>query len=159
MSAVTVQVPLASAGTAFVKVYVVLPVAGSNVDFPFAVSLKYGFPEVAGEPANFGENDVSLLPSTGVPSPFVILKTAVGFLPGTRSVTLTIVALRPLSCLAFSGTVCAALIEASQSAPLSAVWHLVQALSGCAPPAWFAPVVKSTSSWQEPHAAALGCVK
>src|SRR5216117_3544513 len=49
-------------------------------------------------------------------------------------------------------------MEASQSAPLSAVWHFAQALSGCAPPAWFAPVVKFTSSWQEPHAAALGCV-
>src|SRR4029077_13980135 len=71
---------------------------------------------------------------------------------------LTIVAVRPLSCLEFSGTVCAALMEASQSAPLSAVWHLAQALSGCAPPAWFAPVVKFTSSWQEPHAPALGCV-
>src|SRR5256885_1007310 len=130
MSAVTVQVPLAAGGTAVVNGEVVLPGAASNGDLPRAVSLKYGLPELAVEPANFGENEVSLLPSTAVPSAFLIEKTTVAFLPGTKSVTLTIVAVRPLSCLAFSGTVWAALIDASQSAPLSAVWHLVQALSG-----------------------------
>jgi len=66
-----------------------------------------------------GANEVSLVPSTAVPSPFVILKTMVGFLPAATFVTLTMVAFSPLSCFDFSGMACAPLMEASNSSALS----------------------------------------
>src|SRR5579884_964733 len=37
------------------------------------------------------------------------------------------------------------------------MWQVEQRLSlACGPPAWFLPVAKLTSSWQDPQAAALG---
>src|SRR5262249_35181459 len=92
------------------------------------------------------------------PSLLVSLKTMVGFLPMATSFTSTIAALMPLSCVEFCGSRCAPLMETPNSSP-SGLWQLAHALSSaCAPAGWFLPVGKSTSSWQEPHAARLGLV-
>src|SRR6185369_5031052 len=106
-----------------------------------------------------GAKVLSFVPSTAVPSPFLMAKVTVGFLPGAASVTLTMLAVRPLSCFEATGRTCAPLIEASNSLPLSGTWQLAQALSSAwMPPTWFAPVAKLMLSWQEPHALRDGLV-
>src|SRR5690242_7346732 len=50
------------------------------------------------------------------------------------------------------------MMEASNSRSPWGTWQLAHTASVCGPAGWFSPVVKLTSSWQEPHAAELGRV-
>src|ERR1035437_2843915 len=73
----------------------------------------------------------------------------------------TMVATRPLSWVEFSGMVCAPRIEASNSRSPWGWWHFAHSLSsscGRIAPLWPTPVVKFTSSWQEPQPFRLGRV-
>src|SRR5262245_54164176 len=97
---------------------------------------------------------------TAVPSFSVIRKVTVGFCPGREFVTETISLCSPFSCFDSDGITCAPRIEASQSRSPTGRWQLAHCeSSGCGPAGWFAPVTKSTSSWQDPHAVRDGNMK
>ncbi len=87
------------------------------------------------------------------------VKVTVGFCPAPPLVTDTKVKFKPVMVFDWSGTVCAPMMEASNSPASCGIWHCVHWLSSvCGRFTWFAPVAKLTLSWQEPHAARVGVV-
>src|ERR1035437_1793399 len=87
------------------------------------------------------------------------VKVTVGALPATPLSTLTMVNTRPALVRDWVGTVCAPMMEASNSNSPWGIWHCVHWLSStCGRLTWFLPVAKFTSSWQAPQAARLGLV-
>src|ERR1035438_1364724 len=97
--------------------------------------------------------------STGLLDLSITLNVTVGALPGVAPSTFRMLVTSPGSEVEFEGMRCAPGMEASKSETAFEVWQFAHMLSsGCGRLTWFAPVAKFTSSWQEPHAAALGLV-
>src|ERR1035437_5984652 len=103
--------------------------------------------------------EVTLVMSTGLLDLSIKLNVTVGALPGVPPRADGTLVTSPGSAVEFPGMRCAPGMEASKSETAFEVWQFLHMLSsGCGRLTWFAPVVKFTSSWQEPHAAALGLV-
>src|ERR1017187_46495 len=102
----------------------------------------------------------AILPmSTGLLELSITLNVTVGAAPGAAPSTCRIFVTSPGSDAEFSGMRCAPGIEASKSIEACEVWQPLHCLSSiCGRFKWLAPVAKFTSSWQEPHTAALGFV-
>src|SRR3954452_24886580 len=95
------------------------------------------------------------------PFPFLsfMVKVTVGFLPAVPLSTLAMATTRPGTCADSIGTVCAPMMEASNSNSPLGMWQLAHCLSSIwGKFTWFLPLVKFTSSWQDPQAARLGFV-
>src|SRR5271157_1786741 len=97
--------------------------------------------------------------STGWLDLSIKLNVTVGALPGVAPVTVSTLVTSPGSEVEFAAMRCAPGIEASKSETAFELWQFLHMLSsGCGRLTWFAPLAKFTSSWQEPHAAAVGLV-
>src|ERR1035437_1687726 len=96
---------------------------------------------------------------TPLPAESFTVKVTVGALPATPLSTLRMLATMPGRVADSVGTVCAPLMEASNSSSPCGKWHWVHWLSEtCGRLTWLAPVAKLTLSWQAPQAARLGFV-
>src|SRR5450759_1875842 len=96
---------------------------------------------------------------TPLPAKSLTVKVTVGALPATPLSTLRMLATMPGRVRDSVGTVCAPLMDASNSSSPWGMWHWVHWLSEtCGRLTWFKPVAKFTLSWQEPQAARLGLV-
>src|SRR5665811_202526 len=94
-----------------------------------------------------------------LPAKFLTVKLTVGALPATPLSTLRMLATMPGRVADSVGTVCAPLMEASNSSSPCGMWHWVHWLSEtCGRLTWLAPVAKFTLSWQDPQATRLGLV-
>src|SRR5271157_4731343 len=93
----------------------------------------------------------------GLPLLSLTVKVTVGFCPALPFATLTRVKLMPGTPGAYAGIVWPPMMEASNGSSPCLMWQVAHWLSsGCGPPAWLAPVVKLSASWQAPQAAAPG---
>src|SRR5271157_906631 len=97
--------------------------------------------------------------SSGLLDLSITLNVTVGALPGVALSTFSTLVTSPVRVVEFEASRCAPGIEASKSSTRFEVWQFLHMLSsGCGRLTWFLPEAKFTSSWQEPHVAAVGLV-
>src|ERR1019366_1620673 len=95
--------------------------------------------------------------STALPDLSFTVNVTMGALPGVAPVTLITLVTSPGSEVEFEGMRCEPGMELSKSETWLAVWQFLHCLSsGSTRWTGFAPVPRSTLSWQDPHAAGEG---